>query len=139
MPSTTLRMIVVIMNDWYVVRVLSLFAQADCRDSLFWHVNGDVEFFAQCSDFFWWGTADLEEIKRDDLDLLAECLRDLAEIDTKYMMPELFAARKRGMRPQHAVLTGMQNHVELWELFAACGPERENDLWNPKIDRSGSK
>lgn len=122
-------------NPDFVLRVLDAFYQADSYDSIFWRVNGNhVVFFANCSDFFYWATADAEEILPKDLHLLEKTLLELQDIDCSYYLAELFCARKRGMRPQGAAYQGSLGlgTSEARKLFDACGPERETDLWNPK-------
>lgn len=123
-------------TQWSHVReVLRAFAEADCRGELFWAVQGDdVKLFADCSDWFYWATSDLEEITGADLALLQRCLADLRAIDATEWLAELFAARKRGMRPQRPVYTQSPNHdrpppiqpgTPIFDLFMACGPERD--------------
>lgn len=120
----------------FILRVLQAFDRADSYDSLFWKARVDepIRFFANCSDLFYWATADAEEILPEDLPLLEQTLEELIEIDERHLLAELFCARKRGMRPQGACYRGMYGfrNPEVRTLFDACGPERETDLWNPK-------
>lgn len=90
-------------NHEYVVTVIRAFQDSDCDGDLYGRVdeNGDVYFLVGVNDVFWWATADCERIRPDDLPLLAECVKDLAPTDDPFFLPELFAARKRRMRPQH--------------------------------------
>ncbi len=109
--------------------VLSLFDQADCHSDLFWRVEPErIRWFAMCSDEFWWATADSEEITEDDLPRLKQTFDDLAALDETLWLAELYAARKRGMRPQRASLklyTKGATDDRLVNLFLACGPERD--------------
>jgi hypothetical protein len=125
------------MTDDFVLRVLKAF-EFDNTDSLWWRFDGDkVRLFAQCSDFFEWGTADLEEILPEDVDLLEQCVKDVIELDrTNMYAGELFAARKRKQRPQGACYKNLPE--SLWPLFDACGPERERSLTNPKAQPPSS-
>jgi hypothetical protein len=123
-----------------IFRVLRIFARADIRDELFWNFyeEGELKFFALCSDVFEWGTADMEEIRVEDLDLLEQTHRDL--MATPVADPthawavtwtaDLYSARKRKKRPQGAVYKNMPEEVQV--LFNACGPERKTDIFNPK-------
>ena len=110
-----------------IVRVLSIFEVADLYDgALIWKVFPDgIHFWAQCSDVFYWGTADGEPIETDaDLDLLRQCLDELALFDSTFYMPELYAARRRKMRPQRPWLEHREDPNVL-ALFLAAGPERD--------------
>jgi hypothetical protein len=109
----------------YMVRVLDAFEKADLFDGLLWRVkNKAVTFAAICRDTFWWATADAEEINTDDLDLLERCLTDLKPHDEAYLLPELFAARKRNLRPMRLWLKSVDNS-EVLKLFLDAGPERD--------------
>jgi hypothetical protein len=113
-------------------RVLSVFA-FDGNESLWWNEDGgEIRFFAQVSDFFHWGGSDLEEIQPGDLDELERAAKDvlLAGAASSVWAGDLFAARKRGMRPQGACYKHIPQ--SLWVLFNAAGPERAVDLLNPK-------
>lgn len=114
----------------FVTRVLKAF-EFDNTDSLWWNfVDSKLHLFAQCSDFFEWGTADLEEILPEDIDLLEQSVTDVTELDrTNMYAGELFAARKRKLRPQGACYKNLPE--VLWPLFDAAGPARETDLLNP--------
>ncbi len=127
-------------HDYFVHRVLAAFAFENC-DSLWWRVDGDyapVTFMVQCSDVFWWGTADSEQINPEDLDALEAAFRDASAAckNGDVYAPELFCARKRGMRPQGAFYKGMNE--ALWPLFHACGAERETGLGNPQKPASAA-
>ena len=130
----------------YIREVLRTFSIADCYDGLFWTVGRDqlehpVKFFARCSDFFYWGTSDLEPIEIEDVELLKQTRRDLLEVDGEWLLNFLFAARKRKMRPMRLAIgkhpsqqdgsypnkdpMGIAANKELQDLFLACGPERD--------------
>lgn len=114
----------------FVTRVLKAF-EFDATDSLWWRFdNGELRVFAKCSDFFHWGSADLEEIQPSDLELLEQAVKDTVAADnTNVWVGELFCARKRKMRPQGACYKHLPE--ALWPLFDAAGPVRETDLRNP--------
>lgn len=115
-------------NATYITTVLGIYHEADLYDGLIWRpVSDGIQFAAICSDTFSWGTADLEDITPDDLPLLAQSLDDLHPHDEEYLLGELFAARKRGMRPMRLWLDNA-NAVSTdgaRDLFLAAGPERD--------------
>jgi hypothetical protein len=102
--------------------VLSAFERADDYESLMWRVDmdagPDVKLLALCSDVFFWATADAEEITAADLTLLEACLADLAKTGETYYLAELFAARKRKLRPQKPIYERMSEATAM--LFDAC-------------------
>jgi hypothetical protein len=122
-------------NAEYVQRVLRAWERCDLYDELLWRVKDDgVRFFAMCSDVFYWGTADCEEIADDDVTLLEATADDLLALDATFELPVLFCARKRGMRPQTP--WGRSKDLDLRythdnlspavrALFDACGPVRD--------------
>jgi hypothetical protein len=115
------------MQPNYVADVLRIFQQADVYDGLLWQVppDGTVTFAAMCSDCFWWGTADAEDIEPDDIELLQRCLDDLQKFgDEDYLIGNLFAARKRGMRPMRLWLETLETPATV-TLFMAAGPKRD--------------
>lgn len=123
------------MNADFTYKVLNTFEVADCHDLLFWRCqpDGSIKFAAMCNDVFWWATADAEDIEEEDLPLLQQTLRDLKEIDQRHYLPELYAARKRKLRPQGAFYDAAKaDDKGLSELFDAAGPPREADILNPK-------
>lgn len=119
-----------------LIEVLRIFSFEHTED-IWWRENPEdktiLDFYVNCSDFFHWGTSDLELITSEKLGILYECKRDIDALD----IPEsdrvyglLFAARCRGMRPQGAYYKYLNE--ALWPLFDACGLHRENDSYNPK-------
>jgi hypothetical protein len=131
----------------FLLDVLDFFSEViDSHGDLFWRVNGhrEVKLFVNCSDVFEWGTADLEPIETDDdLALLRSCYDELTAADPRLgdvYVPELYAARRRGMRPQgvwyQRILFGYKSAdakgtAAVADLFDACGPPRPADLVNP--------
>ncbi|MEO6131889.1 MAG: hypothetical protein ABIQ02_08565 [Saprospiraceae bacterium] len=121
----------------FILEVLYIFQRCDSHEELYWKVERpNFKFFAICNDVFYWGTADLEEILPEDVELLRECWYDLKKIGEAYMLATLFSARKRKMRPQYPMgriydrenkcYTGDMWKPELRALFDACGPERDS-------------
>ena len=123
-----------------VLRVLAVFERCDIvGDSLMWKIKGENEAWLGmlCNDVFYWGTADVEDIEANDIPMLEACADDLKAIGfiAKSYVPELFCARKRGMRPQapwgrtYAANPGRYEGDNLdprvRALFDACGPERD--------------
>ena len=113
-----------------LLRVMSAFSAADICDGLWWKFDdGELRLFAIVNDVFAWGTADLEEITPERIPVLEQALDDLLTIgDHGVELPDLYAARVRGMRPQDAAYP---EHSEVRALFDACGPERPRDMLNP--------
>ena len=118
------------MTPYEAAEVLALFAEAeDFEGGLFWRVdmtpggNREMTLFAECSDLFFWATADLEEVTRDDIPLLRQALEDLKPLDAAEELGHLFAARKRRMRPQRPCYKGMAPEVAA--LYDACCTEEE--------------
>ena len=117
-----------------VERLLRLFA-FDYTESLWWRgsdenaVDGELQFYVTCNDFFWWGTADCERITQDDLDALEQAFDDAGAVGCREDGPELWVARKRGMKPQGAAYKYIPEAMR--PLFDACGPSRESSITNP--------
>lgn len=106
--------------DRFVMCLLALTAKHDVNDELMW--TEDLEFAVMCSDAFWWGTADAEDITPETLPELEQALIDGGTMDGML----LYCARRRKMRPQGA----MYKHIEQPELFNVF-PERETGIGNP--------
>lgn len=103
--------------------VLHLWDRADLYEDLMWRVDRtdgsyDVRMHANCSDLFFWATADCEEILPADFPLLVQTLQDLEAVGCAYNLPELFAARKRKLRPQAPCYKHFEDAVK--PLFDAC-------------------
>lgn len=116
------------MTPYEAAAVLAAFQRAEENESLMWRVDmesesRDVELFALCSDFFHLATADCEEIEAGDLPLLGKCLADLTGTGEEFYLGELFAARKRKMRPHKSAYKGMAPAVAA--LFDGCSTEDE--------------
>jgi hypothetical protein len=110
------------MNEFYL-RVMK--CMEDNNESLWWRTDEEyapITFLINCSDAFWWGCSDAEEITEENIDILEQSIKDAGD-------PRLFCARVRGMRPQGA----MYKYIETKNrhFFDACGPEREIEIGNP--------
>jgi hypothetical protein len=125
----------------YVDAIFQIAWEGDHDDAFFWRPSvtaGQREWraFANCSDLFHWATADAEEVRPEDVPLLRQTLTDLKAIEkdnaesvATAWLPELYAARKRGMRPQgafYAVGDIQREPLALVALFDAAGPERDD-------------
>jgi len=77
----------------------------------------ECTLYVNCSDTFFWGCYDNEEITFEELAALKECW------SLSGTGGDLWCARKRGMRPQAACYREVYP-IEEWPLFDACGPER---------------
>jgi len=77
-----------------------------------------------CSDVFFWGCSDCEDITSDTLPVLEQSVKD-ADCDGIL----LYCARKRKMQPQGAYYKYIE--TENWHLFDACGPENKIGFGNP--------
>lgn len=125
----------------YQIRVLRVFAAADIQDELLWHDTPDgIRFTADVSDVFFWGCADGEPIDPEDVDALEKAYADCVEARSSMSTAELYAARRRGVRPQGAAYPVESAAAQA--LMDACGPERPVGLGNPRrppvpADRSG--
>lgn len=117
------------MNPEQAARVMAAFEKADDYESLMWRVKlrpyyvTQITMLALCSDFFYLATADCEEIEAGDIALLEQCLADLTGTGEEFWLAELFAARKRKMRPHRSACKGMAAPVAA--LFDACSTEEE--------------
>jgi len=95
---------------------------------LFWYINDDEEVRAavNVNDTFFWACSDCEDVEAEDVPSFNE-----AFILGGYMYgAEIYAARKRGMRPQNAVIN--KAPPEVLRAFLDAGPLREVDFGNPK-------
>ena len=116
-----------------IMRVLKL-TGFEYTSNLWWRDDeeGRLQMFINCSDFFAWGGADLEEITDANIDLLASTVAECEDILGKYNADDAFllwCARLRQRRPQGAYYKNLEE--ELWPLFDECGPEREVTFVNP--------
>jgi hypothetical protein len=121
------------MKETRIIRLLKVLIDQDVQDQVRWYYmdNGDIGCYSECSDFFWWGTADGEEITtREDIELLVKAIEDCRAVDSTLWAygPLLYCARKRTMRPQGAAYP---YDKRIWFLFNQAGEQRETGLGNP--------
>jgi hypothetical protein len=135
----------------YPERVMAIWQDCDLwgGDGLNWTVgyqDYSINLFVNCNDLFEWACADAEPITKEDMELFEQTAIDLLQLEydgtcshaTCYL-PELYASRKRGMRPQGAWLYGYMRDgkkitycdEEVVPLFEAAGPERGKSFGNP--------
>ena len=124
----------------WVLELLRLFGDGDACDELRWRDDGaGLVFRVDCSDTFYWGTADCEQVTELDLPQLRRARRDARGYPGKeYLWPALWCARNRGLRPMTAfyrqVLDGPPDSGvpgTLAALFDAAGPARPSTLEAP--------
>lgn len=120
----------------FAYRVLQNFGHPDSQPGLMWWLqpDGSIKFYADCSDTFYWGTADAEEITPENLYVLEVSYQELKALGAVDDLAVLFAARVRNLRPQGAAYKLYSPQVQA--LFDAVGPERGIDYTNPK-DQDG--
>lgn len=118
-----------------VVEVLTMFAFEHTED-LWWRMNAEnrseLNLYAACNDFFFWGCADGEEITQEKLPVLWEAKKEMDNLsisDHELEYGLLFCAKVRKMRPQGAYYKYLKE--ETWPLFDTCGPFRESGIGNP--------
>lgn len=94
---------------------IEISVQEDCDDD---HPYAGVSLYINCSDTFFWGCADGEDIGIEELPELLECFK---------LSPnhggDLWVCRKRKMRPQTACYKSRYPKEE-WLLFDEAGEER---------------
>lgn len=93
--------------------------------------EGQLSIYVDCSDAFFWGSADAEELTPETLPILQQAAADLEAAGAdNHHLDHLFAARVRKMRPQGACYE-FYDEPALRAMFDACGPERVTGLGNP--------
>ena len=111
-----------------VEKLLRWFADTETRESLYWNFKADkLEFYILCNDMFWWGTADAEDVTAADVPELQRAYDDLDKFATDFTLyaPELWVARKRGMRPQTPWWDRERFPESVKQLFLDAGPPRD--------------
>jgi hypothetical protein len=119
------------MTAQWIEKALELTAGEPSYDTFWTFKDGQLQLWVNCSDSFYWGCADAEEITEANLPELETARNDLiAAGDTQAShLANLFASRVRKIRPQGALYEYIE--PELYPLFNACGPHRPVDLGNP--------
>jgi hypothetical protein len=108
-----------------VERVLALVWED--RESLMWDNDG-TRLLVECSDTFWWATADAQAIDLPgDLESLAAARREFPDDD----WPLLWCCRKRGMRPMPRWSRDRDPADPFTAAVLAAGPERTPEMLAP--------
>lgn len=119
-------------NVEFLREVMKFFAEHDIHEELCWEVDDfKVDLFVVANDILYWGCTDIVDITPETFPVLKECVEDLLKIKPWAIvyLTSLFTCRVNKCRPQGAAYP---KHEILWDLFDACGPEREVGLGNPK-------
>lgn len=121
----------------FITRVMEIFSlsHADAYGDVLWRVDdGELKLYANVSDVFHWGSSDVEEIPPESLDALETAYAELKAVGAEEFTAELYAARRRCMRPQGASYPSRAHDSwrKVHALYDACGPERSTGLGNPK-------
>lgn len=140
------RFLATVENLRFVEQVMHIILDHDMYSEVLWHRNGKsgvmiFEASIMCSDIFYWGCADAEDVTEETLPLLEKAYEDCEAIQGQEFAPGkyasneyfgglLYCARQRNMRPQGTYYKHLPE--EIWLLFDACGPEREIDIANPQ-------
>lgn len=110
----------------FMLKMMKFISESDLFGEIVWEFkNDEVSFHIICNDLFWSSTADAEEIKEEDIELLKSSINDAGFEDGLL----LYCARKRGMRPQGA----MYKHLNKknYKFFDECGSRRATGDGNP--------
>lgn len=95
---------------------------------LYWYIdeNDEVRAAVNVNDTFFWGVSDCEDVEAEDVPMFTSA----SLIGEGVYTADIYAARKRGMRPQNAVI----NHAppEVRKVLLEAGPERPVDFGNPR-------
>jgi hypothetical protein len=113
MPYTTIEQI---------KEAMQLMDGRDC-DTWWCVIDDEIKCGLNANDLFYWACADLEWMEPEDLELMRQCKADcIAACGNDAEATELFACRKRKMRPQKPCYKHYPESV--WPLFDACGGEQ---------------
>ena len=124
-------------------RVFRLFSETNMgNESLWWRTDGlyaPVTFMVNCSDTFFWGTADSEHLTPENISILEEAVRVCVLLEqtctdpnntrhrhaSRFYATVLFCAKIRNMRPVRSAYPA--DFSEISALYDACGPERTRE------------
>lgn len=111
------------------IRVALAATGFEYTDTLWWRTDedGSLRLFIKCSDFFYPGSADLEEITDANVQALADTIAECEAIVGRHEAEDatlLWCARQRSMRPRGAYYKYYLDS-RLHPLFDAAGPERD--------------
>ena len=116
----------------YVSRVIREYVIA-CDEEVHWTRNGgDLRAFVNCNDFFYWATADGEEIEPEDIDDLIALSKKYSKHDpanpqgTSYQGELLWCCKKRNLRPLYQVMDEWEaKYPDLFAELCESTPPRE--------------
>lgn len=117
----------------FMYRVLRAIDKCDSHDSLTWNTHGQyapVTFFINCSDTFYYASADAEEVTIANIHVLEQSVNDCVKhsIYAGFYAPMLFCARVRNMRPIRRMYpnTTFLEHdmAPVIKMLDEAGPER---------------
>jgi hypothetical protein len=107
-----------------LIKKILLFAREhDLESDISW--DDDLNFYINCNDVFFWGCADGEPITEDTLPILKQAVEEIG-VSNGHI---LYCARMRKLRPQGAYYKYINKQD--WDVFNACGEEREVGMGNP--------
>lgn len=111
----------------FIKELLDIIDKHDATSDLFWRKqpDGSFCFYINCNDLFYWATADAEDVTPADLETLDQAYTDADTAGGEYFGAQLYAARRRQMRPQAPYFQYFNDN--LVELFKAAGPPREEE------------
>jgi len=85
------------MSQEFINKLLIMMAEFDSHECLFW--NGNLEFFINCSDVFYWASSDLEPITEKTIGHLRIAFEDAsAAYEDDLYGTELYCCRMRKIR-----------------------------------------
>ena len=124
------------MSDIELLSVFAWFGDRELCEDIWWHTRENyrrtgepskITILVACNDMFWWATADAEEVTAADLPALQQAYDDLEKCGdcNEVYAPQLWVARKRGMRPQTPWWNREKIDGPVRALFLAAGPERD--------------
>lgn len=105
----------------------------DLTESYFIRPDYDTQnimICVHCSDMFFWGTADAEELTPEDLPDLQKAIQDVKTAgEFGFYGVDLWTARKRNLLPQNAWLNTLPR--DLAQIYIQEFEAREPDFGNP--------
>jgi len=106
-------------------------AAASCEldIDLYWYIDeekDEARAAVNVNDVFFWGCSDCEDVEAEDVPLFNHSFT----LGGHQYGAEIYAARKRGMRPQNAIINIAPPHVK--QALLDAGPVREVGAGNPK-------
>ncbi len=141
--SATGKLSATVENLRFIEKVINLLINNDMYGEILWgRSDGQINAAVMCSDIFFWGCSDAEELTEEALPVLEQAYKDCDaivlevfangnELTGETFGSLLYCARQRKLRPQGACYKAVLPE-ELRPLFDACGPEREIDIGNPQ-------